>query len=128
MDRLNSAADDLSTKYDDHAHALIGVKNMTDDIFNTLGEVAVSAATIQKSNHSYFQGLGLSGWFPYIISPVATLLLGSYGLAPSAFRNLGLIVLGEVVGFSVSHLGCDTVSWPLFATNKALLNTTTRAF
>ncbi|ROW03518.1 hypothetical protein VSDG_01360 [Cytospora chrysosperma] len=127
LDRLTSAADDLSSKYDDHAYALIEAKNMTDDILDTLGEVAMSAAIIEEANHSYFRGLGVSSWIPYIISPVATLLLGSYGLAPSAFRNLGLIALGEVVGFSFSHLNRVTIPWPVFATEDAVVNATTMA-
>lgn len=101
---------------------------MTDDLLDTLGEVAVSAAIIEEANHSYFRGFGVSSWVPYIISPVATLMLGSYGLAPSALRNLGLIALGEVVGFSVSHMKHVTISWPLFATDDAVMNATTMAF
>ncbi|KUI69619.1 Nuclear fusion protein KAR5 [Cytospora mali] len=127
LDRLASVADDLSSKYDDHTHALTEAKNMTDDVLDTLAEVAVSAAIIKEANYSYFQGLGISGWVPYIVSPVATLLLGSYGLAPSAFRNLGLIALGEFVGFSISHLNRATTPWPLFATD-AVENATTMAF
>lgn len=101
---------------------------MTDDLLDTLEEVAVAAAIIEEANYSYLRGFGLSSWVPYIISPIATLLLGSYGLAPSAFRNLGLIALGEVVGFSVSHLNCVTFPWPpLFATDEAVVNVTTMA-
>lgn len=100
---------------------------MTDDILDTLGDVAIAAAILEEATSSYFQGFGLSGWAPYIFGPVATLLLGSYGLTPSAFRNLGLIALGEIVGFSISHLKCVTVPWPLFATNEAVMNATEMA-
>ncbi|KAK7744241.1 hypothetical protein SLS53_003762 [Cytospora paraplurivora] len=125
LDRLASAADDLSSKHEDHSHALDEAKNMADDILDTLQGVAVSAAAIEEASHSYFQGLGIRGWVPYIVSPIATLLLGSYGLAPSALRNLGLVALGEVLGFSVAHLDRITVPWPLFATHDAVINDTT---
>ncbi|ROW08242.1 hypothetical protein VMCG_03119 [Cytospora schulzeri] len=127
LDHLTSVADDLSSKYDNHAHALSEAKNMTDDILDTLEEVAASAAIIEKAHHSYFRSLGIGGWVPYIVSPIATLLLGSYGLAPSAFRNLGLVALGEVVGFSVSHLDRVTIPWTLFATDGPVTNASTMA-
>lgn len=63
----------------------------------------MSAATIEKASQSRWTLLGLGNWVPYIVSPVATLLLGSYGLAPSATRNLGLVALGEGFGFLVAH-------------------------
>ncbi|ROW13508.1 hypothetical protein VPNG_04426 [Cytospora leucostoma] len=112
LDRLTSVADDLSSKHEDHSHALDEAKNKADEILDTLQGVAVSATIIEEASHSYFQGIGIRGWVPYIVSPIATLLLGSYGLAPSALRNLGLVALGEVLGFSVTHLNRITVPDP----------------
>ena len=126
--RLTSAADHLSSKYDDHSYALSEAKNITEDILDTLGDVIVSAAIIEEANHSYFRGFGVSGWAPYIISPVATLLLGSYGLAPSAFRNLALIALGELMGFSFAHWSSVTISWAPFATDGVVTNNATIAY
>lgn len=80
---------------------------------------------IEEASHSYFQGLGLSGWVPYIVSPIVTLLLGSYGLGPSAIRNLGLVALGEVVGYSVSYYNRVTIPRSLFATDEAVIDATT---
>lgn len=77
---------------------------MTNEILETLEGVAGTAAMIEEADRSRSGGLSLGKCVPYILSPVATLLLGSYGLEPSAMRNLGLIVLGELIGWSTSHL------------------------
>lgn len=99
-------------------------KNMTTEILDTLGGVAVNAAMIEESSQSRWGGFGISvgSWFPYIISPVATLLLGSYGLEPSAMRNLGLVALGEIIGFSVSNLHGTTMLWMPSSANEMIGN------
>lgn len=79
---------------------------------------------LEGASLSYFGGLGLFKWISYIVSPVVTLTLGSYGLPPSAMRNLGLVVLGEFVGFLVCHANRIFVPWSFFATNHAMDNTT----
>ena len=38
---------------------------------------------------------GMISWWPYVVCPVFTVGLGSYGLPPSPMRNLGLMMLGE---------------------------------
>lgn len=84
--------------------ALDEAKNTTADLLDTVVAVADNIASIEDARHSSIYGFGIGHWMPYIISPVAMLLLGSYGLEPSAVRNLGLVALGEVVGFVVSHV------------------------
>lgn len=79
---------------------------------------------LEGASLSYFGGSGLFKWVSYIVSPVVTLMLGSYGLAPSAMRNLGLVVLGEFVGFLICHADHIFVPWSFFATTKAMDNTT----
>lgn len=93
----------LLSTYADHAQALDAVRNTTVDLLDTVVAVADNIATIQDARKSFLYDFGISRWLPYIISPIAALLLGSYGLEPSATRNLTLIALGEVVGFVVSH-------------------------
>lgn len=79
---------------------------------------------LEGASLSYFGGSGLFKWISYIVSPVATLMLGSYGLPPSAMRNLGLVVLGELFGFLVCHADRIFVPWFFFATTHATGNTT----
>lgn len=99
-----TTTDNLSSKFEDQVYAMDEARNITNEILETLDGVARSAAVIEDINRSRWGGFNLGSLMPYIVSPVATLLLGSYGLAPSAMRNLGLVALGEVVGFAASHL------------------------
>ncbi|CAN8098167.1 unnamed protein product [Discula destructiva] len=127
LERLVTTTEYISSKYEDHARAIIEANNITNEILETLEGVAGTAAMIEEAERSRWGNLGLGRWLPYILSPVATLLLGSYGLAPSAIRNLGLVVLGEVVGFSVSHLERFTALLGDLAFNNLAGNNTTTA-
>jgi hypothetical protein len=124
LDRLTTVTETLAIRQDDHARSLNEAQNITNDILGTLDEVAASAMIIEGASISYFGGSGLFRWMSYIISPVVTLMLGSYGLAPSALRNLGLVVLGEVIGFLVSHSDRIFVPWSFVATTDGVENTT----
>lgn len=124
LDRLTSAAEALSLRQDDHARSLKDAQNITNDILDTLDEVAASVMILEEASLSYFGGSGLFKWVSYIVSPVATLMLGSYGLAPSALRNLGLVVLGEFVGFLICHIDRIFVPWSFFSTSNTMGNTT----
>lgn len=123
---MATKTDGLLSKYDKHVSDINEAKNVTDEILQTLASVAASAAMIEDANRSRWSGLGsgVGYWVPYIIGPVATLLLGSYGLAPSAMRNLGLVALGELVGFSVSNLHGMTMSWLLSPVGEMIGNAT----
>lgn len=79
---------------------------------------------LEEATLSYFGGFGLVKWASYIVSPVVTLMLGSYGLAPSAMRNLGLIALGEFFGFLICHTDRISIPWSFFATTNAMGNIT----
>ena len=112
FDHLLATSAELASQHGDHIQLLNTAKNTTNEILDTL-EVAASSAT--SINDSFFKNSFVSSWWPYLICPAATLFLGSYGLAPSAFRNLGLLALGEMVGFMVSsldHLSTDFLSFP----------------
>ncbi|GKT70894.1 nuclear membrane fusion protein kar5 [Colletotrichum tofieldiae] len=73
---------------------------MSGDLLETLDDMVASTSEVRGS-------LGYrsswTSWLPYVICPAASLLMGSYGLPPSAVRNIGLIALGEVAGFVVSY-------------------------
>ena len=124
LDRLSSTAETLSLRQDDHARSLSEAQNITDEILGTLDEVAASAMILEGASLSYLGGSGLFRWISYIVSPVATLMLGSYGLAPSAMRNLGLVVLGEFFGFLFCHAEHIVPPWPFFAAKYVVQNTT----
>lgn len=124
LERLAITTETLSAKHVEHANAITEAQNMTNEILETLEEVAGTAAMIEEADRSRWGGMGFGRWVPYIISPVATLLLGSYGLPPSALRNLGLVVLGELVGLSVSHLDWLAVPWGLTEVSNVASNLT----
>lgn len=104
LEHLTVQTNDLLSTYAEHVLALDEARNTTADLLDTVVAVADNIASIEDARHSNIYGFGIGHWMPYIISPVAALLLGSYGLEPSAVRNLGLVALGEVVGFVVSHI------------------------
>lgn len=124
LDRLTETTDYLSTKHIEHANAITSAQNMTEEILEILEGVAGTAARIEEADRSRWGGMGLRAWVPYIISPVATILLGNYGLSPSVSGNLGLAALGELLWFSVSHLNQLTVPWGLGAFSNIASNTT----
>lgn len=126
LERLAATTDNLSSKYEDHTHAITEANNMTNEILETLESVAGTAAMIEEADRSRWGNPGFGGWMPYIFSPAVTLFLGSYGLAPSAIRNLGLVALGEIVGFSVTHFDGITMPWTtmLGQFDAAVTNTT----
>lgn len=100
MDRLVSATETLTTKFQDHSAFLHQANNVTNDLLDALHETAAVASSMQDSFLS--RVANKSSWWPYIIFPTASLVLGSYGLPPSMLRNIGLLAFGEAVGFVVS--------------------------
>ncbi|RYP29346.1 hypothetical protein DL767_006762 [Monosporascus sp. MG133] len=92
LQRLVDVTEGLSTKYDDHTELLYRARNMTSDILSTLEDTAASASFI---GDSFSKHDSASSWWPYIWCPAASLVMGSYGLPPSALRNLGLLALGQ---------------------------------
>jgi hypothetical protein len=99
LDRLIVASETLSTKHEDHAYLLRQASNITTEILDTLEETASAVTHIGKS---VFESSVSSSWWPYMICPAVSLVMGSYGLPPSIFRNLGLLALGEVVAYMIS--------------------------
>lgn len=99
MYRLVGITETLSFRYDHHNHLLSEAHNITSELLDTLEITATTAASFQGS---IFEKYGESSWWPHIVCPAASLLMGSYGLPPSALRNFGLIVLGEVFAMFLS--------------------------
>jgi hypothetical protein len=99
MDRLATATETLTTKFDDHSTMLKQANNITNDILDALEETAAVASSM---NDSFFMRATTRSWWPFVVFPTASLVMGSYGLPPSILRNLGLLAFGEGVGFVVS--------------------------
>ncbi|KAK1989091.1 nuclear membrane fusion protein Kar5 [Colletotrichum cereale] len=98
--RLLDITEDLSSKYESHTEKLDLAQQISGDLLETLDNMVISTSEVRNS-------LGYraswTSWLPYVICPAASLLMGSYGLPPSAVRNIGLIVLGEIAGFVISY-------------------------
>jgi hypothetical protein len=99
MDRLVTATEILSTKLTDHSSMLKQANNITNDILDALEETAAVASSM---NESFFMSATTRSWWPFVVFPTASLVMGSYGLPPSIVRNIGLLAFGEAVGFVVS--------------------------
>lgn len=101
MQRLIGITENLAVKYDDHTSLLHQARNITNDILETLEDTAAEAANV---GNSILKQSSVSSWWPYVWCPAASLVLGSYGLPPSAMRNLVLLTLGEVAGLTISSM------------------------
>ncbi|KAH8666556.1 hypothetical protein BX600DRAFT_511482 [Xylariales sp. PMI_506] len=99
MQRLVGMSEDLSWKYESHTGLIEQAYNITNELLDTLEDTTITVATVggilsyQSSTHF---------WWPYILCPAVSLVMGSYGLPPSVVRNLALVALGEVVAFAIS--------------------------
>ncbi|KAL2143936.1 hypothetical protein VTI28DRAFT_9766 [Corynascus sepedonium] len=99
LGRLATATEQLATKFEDHSSMLKQANNITNDILDALEE---TAAVANWMNQSFFSNTATRTWWPFVLFPTASLIMGSYGLPPSIFRNIGLLVFGELIAFVVS--------------------------
>ncbi|KAL2755906.1 hypothetical protein ACRALDRAFT_2106194 [Sodiomyces alcalophilus JCM 7366] len=90
MSHLITAAEHLTNTYHNHSGLLDRAQERTDGILQTLREASESASAVQSS----FVKSGQASWWPFVVCPTISLMMGSYGLPPSIYRNLGLIALG----------------------------------
>ncbi|KAB5566667.1 hypothetical protein GE09DRAFT_1187170 [Coniochaeta sp. 2T2.1] len=100
LDRLISASETLASHQAAHSHLLQQASNITSELLDGLESTASAATRIGKSVFDYTATQ--SNWWPYVVCPTVSLVMGSYGLPPSIVRNLGLVVVGEVFGFVVA--------------------------
>lgn len=92
MQRLIGISDTLVTNYDIHTDLLQQAQNITNGVLNALEETAASATALG----GVFSGKrSISSWWLYVWCPVASLVVGSYGLPPSLLRNLILFTIGK---------------------------------
>ena len=101
MHFIEAYVDSMSSMYHEHGEKLKQAQLRADQILGTLDSAASSATLFQSS---VWRTFGFTGWWPYIYCPVASLVMGSYGLPPSASRNIVLVGLGEVAGYLVSNI------------------------
>ncbi|KAG5917879.1 hypothetical protein E4U42_007083 [Claviceps africana] len=98
MENLQGIADVVLEKQIRQDKMLESTHNQTSNILSSLEVATMTVRTL----HEPLLKLGTAVWWPYIICPVASLTLGSYGLQPSLTRNLALVGLGELAGFVLS--------------------------
>ncbi|KAL6404762.1 hypothetical protein AUP68_11592 [Ilyonectria robusta] len=138
MERLEGLADHLLVGFDKHEGRLEQAQQKTTQILDTLDAATVSASAFRNS---FFRGFGFSGLWPYVLFPVASLVMGSYGLEPSIGRNLWLVGVGmcqrcylvyishnftgELIGCVVSSASLYTgIFFPPSRPRQTTLNTT----
>ncbi|RDA91016.1 hypothetical protein CP533_3139 [Ophiocordyceps camponoti-saundersi (nom. inval.)] len=98
MQRLSKAASALSLEQERQAVNLERAQQSALQISDMLISASASAENFKNSLMGVF---GIKKWWPYFIFPPMVLIVGSYGLAPSVSRNLGLVCLGGVLAFLV---------------------------
>ncbi|KAG5993337.1 hypothetical protein E4U43_003531 [Claviceps pusilla] len=98
MENLQGIADVVLEKQMTQDKILESAHNHTSNILSSLEVATLTVRTLQKP----LLKLGTAIWWPYVICPVTSLTLGSYGLQPSLTRNLALLGLGELAGFLLS--------------------------
>jgi hypothetical protein len=99
MARLTGVSEELASEYNRHTIFLHEAHNITNEILNLLENTANSATTIGKA---FSRQSAATFWWPYIWCPAASLVMGSYGLPPSASRNIILIALGKFPIFNLT--------------------------
>lgn len=124
MNRLLVATETIAAKYEDHTLSLTQARNLTNDLLDALEETAATASTFQSS---IFRDASPGAWWPHIVFPTVTLVMGSYGLPPSFFRNFGLLALGEGIGCAVSSFDklTEFFSNSFFQISNPVANATT---
>ena len=122
MGRLATAAEALSTQVEGQSSMLKQASNMTNDILDALEETAAMASWMSES---FFMSATARSWWPFVVFPTVSLVMGSYGLPPSILRNVGLLAFGEVVGLVVSSY--DQLTTHFFSILETTANTTASA-
>lgn len=120
MGRLVTATETLSAEFKGHSSMLKEASNITNEILDALEGTAAAASSI---NDSFFMSATTRSWWPFVVFPTASLVMGSYGLPPSIFRNLGLLAFGEAVGFVVSSY--EQLTAQLFSSLEGVATNTT---
>jgi hypothetical protein len=92
--------ENLTSHYDSQKADLNEAMNMTNNILDILEATATVASSVHES--ALIDSTALGWWWPFIIFPPASLVMGSYGLPPSVLRNFGLLALGEAIAVVVS--------------------------
>lgn len=113
------ASETLSAKHEDHAYLLRQASNITTELLDTLEETASAARHLGQS---VLERSAVSTWWPYMVCPAISLVLGSYGLPPSITRNLVLLAAGEVVGVTISSYGDIRGAFEDYMASNALEN------
>ncbi len=83
----------LSAQYELQSERVDQAGQRAGELLDILGEAASSAVLVRDS---ILHTSGFFDWWPYLVCPTASLIMGSYGLKPSGVRNIMLLVLGII--------------------------------
>lgn len=101
MERLEGVAGRLLEQQNSQQNRLERAQQTTKKILVALESISASS----NSFHASF--FGITGWteglWPYVVCPLVSLTVGSYGLPPSAQRNIVLLGLGMYMPKLVSR-------------------------
>jgi hypothetical protein len=92
MSKISDMADYLLSQQDQHLHSLDQAQQSMAQVLDTLDHVSASTANI---GITLGQAANLGGWWPHILCPAVSLVMGSYRMPPSAFRNILLVGIGQ---------------------------------
>ncbi|CAK7270107.1 hypothetical protein SEPCBS57363_003936 [Sporothrix epigloea] len=122
MIQLASVTQSLMANMSDHTRLLAQASNLTNDMLDTLEATAAATSTIQNALSGYGER---AKWWPFVVCPMVSLVMGSYGLPPSIVRNIGLLTFGEMLGVMISSYGhFRDVASAVFSVSRLSSNTT----
>ncbi|KAL1888118.1 hypothetical protein Cpir12675_006285, partial [Ceratocystis pirilliformis] len=100
LQHLVAITSSLALQHREHTQSLNNVTEQTSEIIRSLETAALSVSSLHSSAMAHGARNLVSLW-PFAVCPATTLVLGSYGLQPSAVRNLMLVTLGEGFGAGI---------------------------
>lgn len=99
MSRLQDIAETLWLRQE---HQVADFSIAEESMRGVLGSIKSLESSTERIKGNLLTGVSWSGWWPYIVCPAMSLVIGSYRLAPSASRNLLLLGLGGYLIFTPS--------------------------
>jgi hypothetical protein len=83
----------ISVEYELHGERIDKAGQKASELLKILTEATTSASTVRDS---IIHATGFFAWWPYLVCPTASLIMGSYGLKPSGLRNVMLLAIGRI--------------------------------
>jgi len=71
-------------------------------------ELGTAMSMTTRIQNSVVRSGFVLGWWPYLVCPAVSLVMGSYGLPPSGYRNIMLILAGENMNLRTLNMSSRT--------------------